>query len=739
MQKRSFCFGLFLVFALGNTSTAVAAVHALFDLRAPTSGPFPSDWFTVADLTNLTRLRINLPLPDCAVRPSDCDDLGVINALDGFNADPRLSIPFDGLIDPTTVSSQTVFLVSLDRESCDGDGDCDGAAGDGGQVIGINQVIWDPETAMLHVQSDQFLEQHSQYALIVTRGIRDGFGQPVEATEAFRGFRQHVRGNYRRALLDAIRAADRAGVRERDIVSASVFTTQSVTSVLEKMRDRIKADTPEPADFRLGPGQTRTVFPLDSVVGITWDAQTGDDPPTFTRLAVDSRLLGIIPGAVGTMAFGRYNSPDFEAHPGEFIPPVGTRTGRPPVRGSNEIYFNLFLPSGLKPVEGWPVAIFGHGNTANKNSSFNVAASMAAHGIATIAINAVGHGFGALGTLMVEEASGDSVTFSAGGRGIDQNGDHVIDANEGLASAPPRTIIFFTDGIRQTVADLMQLVRVIQVGVDVDGDGEADLDASRIYYFGQSLGGNYGEVFLGIEPSVQTGVLNVASGPIVENRRLSPPTRPVLGQLLASRIPPLINAPGITNLAGIDLGPPHFNENFPLRDGISLRVRLTDGTTHDIQSPVINTVSGPMGVQEVVENSKWVGHSGEPVAYAPYLRKSPLAGVPAKSVIYQLAKADQSAANPNTTAILRAGSLADRATLYRHDRAYAEIPTLPRNPHTFLTSVDNESFRPISLAAQQQIGVFFETDGAVVITPEPTRFFEVPIVLPLPEDFSFIR
>jgi hypothetical protein len=68
-----------------------------------------------------------------------------------------------------------------------------------------------------------------------------------------------------------------------------------------------------------------------------------------------------------------------------------------------------------------------------------------------------------------------------------------IDANEGLATAPPRTILLTTDGIRQTAADLMQLVRVIEVGVDVDGDGVPDLDPSRIYYFGHSLGGFYGQ------------------------------------------------------------------------------------------------------------------------------------------------------------------------------------------------------------------------------------------------------
>ena len=81
------------------------------------------------------------------------------------------------------------------------------------------------------------------------------------------------------------------------------------------------------------------------------------------------------------------------------------------------------------------------------------------------------------------------MTLAAGGRGFDQNGEGLIDADEGLTAAPPRAILLTADGVRQTVADLMQLVRVIEVGMDVDGDGFSDLDPSRIYYFGHSLGG----------------------------------------------------------------------------------------------------------------------------------------------------------------------------------------------------------------------------------------------------------
>jgi hypothetical protein len=41
-------------------------------------------------------------------------------------------------------------------------------------------------------------------------------------------------------------------------------------------------------------------------------------------------------------------------------------TGTPAVQGVNEIYFNLYLPSGPRPAGGWPVAINGQGSAGNK-------------------------------------------------------------------------------------------------------------------------------------------------------------------------------------------------------------------------------------------------------------------------------------------------------------------------------------------------------------------------------------
>jgi hypothetical protein len=96
-------------------------------------------------------------------------------------------------------------------------------------------------------------------------------------------------------------------------------------------------------------------------------------------------------------------------------------------------------------------------------------------------------------TYRLTDGTSASTTFPAGGLGIDQNGDGTIDADEGFSArvstaTVPTTILFVTDGIRQTGADQIQLVRVIQAGIDVDGDGTRTLDPARIYAVGNSLG-----------------------------------------------------------------------------------------------------------------------------------------------------------------------------------------------------------------------------------------------------------
>jgi hypothetical protein len=264
---------------------------------------------------------------------------------------------------------------------------------------------------------------------------------------------------------------------------------------------------------------------------------------------------------------------------------------------------------------------------------------------------------------------------------------------------------------------------------------------------------------LAVEPDVKAGVLNTVGGPGIEIRRLrgagatggGESGRPGLGADLAARVPSLLNTPGVTKLGGLTVPPTnptsYFDENMPLRDGVPLDVQLADGTARTIVSPVTNTVVGAMAIQQLFDNREWVYQAGSPVAYAPYLRKDPLPDVPAKSVIVQFARGDQSVENPTTTAFLRAGDLADRATYYRHDLASADDTSRLKNPHTFLGLITTPNMKAIAFAGQQQIATFFASDGTKIIQPQPPdgfppipeKYFELLTKdSPLPEDLGFI-
>ncbi|AOW15684.1 hypothetical protein LPB72_00825 [Hydrogenophaga crassostreae] len=701
------------------------------------ASPFPSNRLTRLDYANVTFRRVDLPKPDCAVQVSDCADIDVINTLDGFSTQPRITVPFDGDIDLASVSSDTVYLLNL--------GDTVGRRGYG-EKVGINQVLWDPSSQTLVFEPDELLAEHSRYLLVVTNGVRDLQGKKIAVSDFAgdkpgndwrdrwdRRYSKHhwhkprqprdSDAAYERELRDAVRSVRTP--RGTQVAAASLFTTQSTTGDLVKVMRQIKRSRPASANFMIGNAggaTSRAVFDLSDVAAIEFNRQTGT-APVYTPSPLFLSALNVMPGAVGQIAYGRFQSPNYLVA-GEYMPPVNSLWGQPRAQGTQELVFQLFVPSGAKPAGGWPVAIFGHGFTDSMyGAPWTVASTFASRGIATLSINVVGHGGGAMGSLNVTSTSAGMVTVPAGGRGIDQDGSGVIDSTEGSSAAAPRTAINSRDSLRQTVIDLMQLVRQVEVGMDVDGDGAADLDAQRIYYAGQSFGGIYGTMLLGVEPNIKAGVPNVPGGSITEVARLGA-FRGLTGLALFARTPTLMN---LVPTAALPF-PFNFQENMPLRN----------------LPPVVNSVPGAMAIAEVLDRYEWVQQAGNPVSYASLIRKQPLRGSSAKPVIVQFAKGDQTVPNPTSSAIVRAGSLEDRTTLFRNDLAYAfdmgEPKTVPKNPHTFLTNIGTPSMAAFAVGGQIQIAEFFKSNGMVVIDPdEAGPFYEVPIALPLPETLSFTR
>ncbi len=67
----------------------------------------------------------------------------------------------------------------------------------------------------------------------------------------------------------------------------------------------------------------------------------------------------------------------------------------------------------------------------------------------------------------------------------------------------------------------------------MNGDGKPDLDASRIYYVGESLGSMYGTIFSALEPAVRASVLNVGGGSVEDIVRWSQSYHSLAAGLLA--------------------------------------------------------------------------------------------------------------------------------------------------------------------------------------------------------------
>ena len=321
--------------------------------------------------------------------------------------------------------------------------------------------------------------------------------------------------------------------------------------------------------------------------------------------------------------------------------------------------------------------MFGHGlNDSQWGAPTLVASTLARAGFATVAINAMGHGSGPRSVLRLALTNGTTLEFPAGGRSVDRNGDGAIESAEGCLVAEPAPT-GLRDCLRQTVLDLMQLVRVLRAGVDLDGDGTVDLDRDRIYYAGQSLGALYGTVLVGLEPGIRAAVLNAGGGTVMDIARWSPDFRGFPREFLASRTPPLLNR-------GRD-----YDESYVLRNR---------------PAKVVET-PGAIEIQNLFETVEWLQVAGEPLAYA---------GQGKAPVLWQFARGDRTVPNPQTSALIRAAGGRPMVQLYRHDVARAVYADLGSNPHTYLVDVRSVAGAAIALAVQGQMAEFFQANGTLV-------------------------
>src|SRR5215207_8882510 len=146
MSRR--CAALTLALVLLPAAPAAAAPEVLF----------PSDRMTVRDGRQATGRRVNLPRPDCRRARSDCDEIRLINGLDGFDLDPRIAIRFDRAVNLRRAEDGITLRLAR-----------------GGKRIGIDRLVWDSRTRTLYAHPASQLQEARRYRIDVSVRVAGRF------------------------------------------------------------------------------------------------------------------------------------------------------------------------------------------------------------------------------------------------------------------------------------------------------------------------------------------------------------------------------------------------------------------------------------------------------------------------------------------------------------------------------------------------------------------------------------
>jgi hypothetical protein len=455
-----------------------AGVRVLFEPRG--AGPFPSDALTVADERQKTgrRIALTVPIERERLRVGEEVTPGVIADFDGYAPQHRLSVRFSGPVNVDTLRDG-LFYVTVGEPPA-------GEFGlwPVGKVTLINEVVWDPATNTAYAKPDGPLDQSRRHAVVVTDGVKDLMGDPVEASPEFTQCVEGAPNDYCGALQRAMGVASVAG----RITGGSVYTTMSVTAFLEAARRGLEGT--DPMFARAG---SRNVVEVLTVKSLTLRRQVRTSGNRFEEQVLPAPGALFAAAGVGRIAFGSFRSPRFLGREVPMMPVVPTGTPVIVSPESDEIFFHAWLPVTPPPAAGYPVILAGHGLGDDRfGMPSTLAIGLVKEGHAVVAFNAFGHGFGPEGTVRIERLDGEVFEFPYGGRGMDISGTGRIGATDGAAVVVSGAPLFFRDSLRQTALDWSQMVRAIQRGMDLLGTGRPTLDGSRVSYYGQSLGAFYG-------------------------------------------------------------------------------------------------------------------------------------------------------------------------------------------------------------------------------------------------------
>ena len=512
--------------------------------------------------------------------------------------DPALDSDFDGVLDQPNF--ENLEACPARDASCDdpgaaeyGSAECLDKRRKRDRCVADNLLTWyERETDTLIVRPLLPLDEMTRYAVVLTDRLVDGLGNPVRSPfeQVFHATQRSAAERVAEIIDDSYYASyfgDISGSGIGRVAFVWSFTTQPTVDDSKRLRDGLYGQGP----FARWAAQYPPEVELQRLVGLNAGlAEGATDPPGWQQsplgqqagcatkadnlwiiryegLRSHMRLLleqgfGVDAGPdlenllrkfdyVSHMVVGTYRAPFLlEGGPSSTDPNAAFNinyvTGEAE-ETSDTVQFWMIVPKETEAhQQPFDVNIFGHGYTSNFVEQILYAGSMAEHGLATIGINAMGHGlvFNLSEAVAANAAAGgacyapavDALTL---GRARDLDHDGELESGGDFWSS----YLFHTrDGVRQSILDHLQLVRIMrsfgeqgsmrcrddgnpdqvearcdfdgdgqpELAGDFDGDGRVDAGGPEAKYgtWGESLGG----ILSGIHGAIDAYVTSAVPG-----------------------------------------------------------------------------------------------------------------------------------------------------------------------------------------------------------------------------------
>jgi hypothetical protein len=426
--------------------------------------PWPSAAYLEDDTSTRTGFRVDIPIEATPVNlDGDPYDPAALNEHDGFSPNATIVVAFPtgvsdtGLPAPDDIAAWTsasapVAIIDM----------ADHSRPAFFAEVDLNHE--DPTRRALLIRPAVRLQPEHRYAVVVTKSVKAPDGSDLPIPEGFQALLDGRTLDHPRWAKVAARhpevmtALQAAGIAEANVVIAWDFVTASdvmLTRDLRAMRDRALA--------MIEPDASNLTFDAEIEAGV-------GDPSQVLRFIV-----------------GTYDAPSFLSD-GEADDSILVRDadGLPTAAGMFRWNFGALVPKCVETTPGpKPVVIFGHG--------------------------LFGTGAGSLDSgLLMRVANDNCAIFIAGDfiglteRNVTTAIYAVYDINDGKA---------MIEKLPQSVINFMALTRLakgpLRTSALFEVGGQSSIDPARVYYYGASLGGIMGHVYMAYEPDISIGILGV--------------------------------------------------------------------------------------------------------------------------------------------------------------------------------------------------------------------------------------